>query len=367
VLRSLGATGLVAVAAPWIVRSPSAAAGTLRWLAWEDSAPQPLLDRFTKDTGIAVEAATFSTNEELLARLEMAKGEGFDLCSPTVQWVPAHVEKDLLQPIDEAKVPNLKNLYAPILENTAGFGAVVRGKRYACPYDWGTEGLGYDTRAVTLEHGKASFGDLWDERYQGRVVCRPRSVMLGTGLWMERTGELPEGAMRKAYDDEAAFDLAYGKASHYVIASRPQIGAFWSGTEDTQKAFLEAHCVIGQTWDGPMFQLRNDGQPYAYVAPVEGALAWVDGLALPAAAVNIEQAYAFINWSFQPEIGGMFSDSTGYNSVVAGFDDFVQDSFKQNFRDAYPGDAVGRLWIQGVEQPWFIEKRQALADKITSA
>ena len=74
-----------------------------------------------------------------------------------------------------------------------------------------------------------------------------------------------------------------------------------------------------------------------------------------------------MNWSFQPEVGGVVSDNTGYNSVVMGFEHTSADSFKKNFADAYPGDAVAKLWVQGTERPWFLEKRQALVDKISAA
>ncbi len=46
---------------------------------------------------------------------------------------------------------------------------------------------------------------------------------------------------------------------------------------------------------------------------------------MTAGAANVEQAYAFINWAFQPEIGGLVSDNTTYNSVVKGFDAHVAE------------------------------------------
>ena len=173
--------------------------------------------------------------------------------------------------------------------------------------------------------------------------------------------------MRKAYDEEAAFDLGYGTAAEYVIANKAQIVNWWKGTADTQSGFEQDGAVIGETWDGPIFQLKNQGRPYNYMAPVEGALTWINSVAITAGATNLEQAYAFINWAFQPEIGAMVSDNTGYNSVVKGFEQHVSEQFKTNFADAYPEDAIDKLWIQGTERPWFLEKRQALVDKISAA
>jgi spermidine/putrescine transport system substrate-binding protein len=253
------------------------------------------------------------------------------------------------------------------MEQSAGLGAEVGGKWYALPYDWGTEALSYNTEQVTLEYGKASFGDIWKPEYKGKMLIRQRSSMIATGLWMETDGRLPPGTMRKAYDDEAAFDLGYGTAAKYVIENKAQIVNWWKGTADTQSGFEQDGAVIGVTWDGPIFQLKNQGRPYNYLAPTEGALAWIDTIAITAGAENIEQAYAFINWAFMPENGGLASDNTTYNSVVQGFDAYVSDSFKKNFADAYPGDAVSKLWMQGIELPWFLEKRQALVDKISAA
>ena len=156
------------------------------------------------------------------------------------------------------------------------------GKWYALPYDWGTEALACNTEKVTLEYGKASFGDLWKPEYKGLMLCRQRSIMLATGLWMEREGKLPAGTMMKAYDDEAAFDLGYGTAAEFVIANKAQIVNWWKGTADTQSGFEQDGAVIGETWDGPIFQLKNQGRPYNYLAPVEGALAWIDSVALTA-------------------------------------------------------------------------------------
>jgi spermidine/putrescine transport system substrate-binding protein len=367
-LQSAAAIGTLSLVGPGFVRQAFSSSGELNWFTWEDYAPQALLARFEKDTGIKINVTSFSSNEDCLNKLKAAGGgSGWDITSPSIAWISAHIDNKNLAPIDQKKVPNLANLFPSFLEQSKGLGAQRDGKWYAFPYDWGTEALAYNTEKVKLEYGKASFGDLWKPEYKGLMLCRQRSIMLSTGLWMEREGKLPAGTMRKAYDDEAAFTLGYGKAAEYVIANKKQIVNWWKGTADTQSGFEQDGAVIGETWDGPIFQLKNQGRPYNYLAPVEGALTWIDSISITAAAKNLDQAYTFINWAFQPEIGGIVSDNTGYNSVVKGFDAHVAESFKKNFADAYPGNAVQKLWIQGTERPWFLEKRQALVDKVSAA
>lgn len=368
VLKSALAVGAVGLLAPGFSRNAFSSSGEVNWFTWEDYAPTPLVERFEKDTGIKLNITTFSSNEDCLNKLKAASGgSGWDVTSPSIAWVSAHIDSGNLGVLDPAKAPNISNLFPSMMEQSAGLGAQRDGKWYGLPYDWGTEALAWNTEQVTLEYGKASFGDLWDEKYKGKMLTRQRSSMLVTGLWLERTGELPAGTMRKAYDDEAAFDLGYGKSADYVMSHKDQIANWWKGTADTQSGFEQDGAVIGNTWDGPIFQLKDQGRPYMYMAPVEGALLWIDSIAMTAAAANHEQAYAFINWACQAEIGGIVSDNTGYNSCVQGFDAYVKDSFKKNFQDAYPGDAIAKLWLQGTERPWFLERRQALADKISAA
>jgi spermidine/putrescine transport system substrate-binding protein len=361
---ALGATGLLA---PAFSRNAFSSSGEVSWFTWEDYASPPLVAAFEKATGIQVKVTTYSSNEDCLNKLKASGGAGWDLASPSIAWIAAHVDNGNLGALDPARLKNLGNIFPSFLETSAQLGAQRDGKWYALPYDWGTEALAWNTEEVTLEYGKASYGDIWADEYKGRMLTRQRSSMLCTGLWLERTGKLPEGTMRKAYDDEAAFDLGYNTAAEYVIAHKDHIVNWWKGSADTQSGFEQDGAVIGECWDGPIFQLKNQGRPYAYMAPVEGALTWIDSLAMTAKPANIDQAYALIDFVMQPEIGGIIAENSGYSSVVQGFDGFVPESFKKNFAEAYPGDAISKLWVQGTERPWFLEKRQALVDKISAA
>jgi len=364
VLKGAVAGGL---AFPAIVRDAFSSSGEVSWFTWEDYAPKPLIERFEKDTGIKLKVTTFSSNEDCLNKLKAAGGSGWDLTSPSIAWVSAHTDNGSLGVIEEGKLPNLSKIIPSFMDQSARLGARKDGKWYALPYDWGTEALAWNTTKTKLEYGKASFSDLWKPEYANKMLCRQRSIMLATGLAWEREGKLPPGTMMKAYDDEAAFDLGYTKTAEFVVANKKQIVNWWKGAADTQSGFEQDGAVIAECWDGPIFTLKNSGKPYAYLAPVEGALTWIDSIALTAKPANVAQAYEFINWTLQPQIGGIVSDNTGYNSVVQGFDNHVEPSYKKNFAEAYPEDAIPKLWVQGTERPWFLAKRQALVDKISAA
>jgi spermidine/putrescine transport system substrate-binding protein len=361
------AAGSIAAMGPWYVREAFSQSGQLNWFTWEDYAPKPLVEKFTRETGIKLNVTVFSSNEEQLNKLRAARGEGFDLAAPSVPWVGAHVEAGNFQPFDESKLGSMGNMIKSFQSKIGELGGRPGGKLYCVPTDWGSEALSFNTKAMNLEYGKASFGDLWDSRWTGKMLCRPRSIMLGVGMWWEGKGEIPAGTMAKTYSDQPTMEKYYGQALDFCIKNKKQIGKWWTSTAETQAGFLQEGCVIGMTWDGPINTMRNEGHPVKYLAPKEGALTWVDSVALCRGAKNIDQAYAFINWMLKPENGGIFAVNTGYNSVVTGAEKFTNQNYQRNFEETYPGDALQKLWFQLEEKSWFIAKRQEFATKLQAA
>jgi spermidine/putrescine transport system substrate-binding protein len=361
------AAGSIAAVGPWYVREAFSQSGQLNWYTWEDYAPKPLVEKFTKDTGIKLNVTLFSSNEELLNKLRASRGEGFDLATPSVAWVGAHVEAGNIQPFDEKKLTNMGNMIKTFNAKIGELGGRPGGKLYCVPTDWGSEAISFNTKAMNLEYGKAGFGDLWDPKWAGKMLCRPRSILLGVGMWWEGKGEIPAGTMQKCYSDQATMEKYYGQALDFCIKNKKQIGKWWTSTAETQAGFLQEGCVIGMTWDGPINTMRNEGHPVKYMAPKEGALTWVDTVSLTKGAKNVEQAYAFINWMLKPENGGIFAVNTGYNSVVTGAEKHTNANYQRNFEETYPGNALERLWFQGEERPWFIAKRQEFATKLQAA
>jgi spermidine/putrescine transport system substrate-binding protein len=130
---------------------------------------------------------------------------------------------------------------------------------------------------------------------------------------------------------------------------------------------LENDVWIGQTWDGPVLSLKKEGKPVSYQAPKEGAITWLDGIAMIKAAKNVGQIYAFLNYLHTPEVSALVADGSGYNPVVTGADAKTSDTFRKNFQEAYPGDALIKLWHRPAEPSWFGELRTQYADKLKSA
>ena len=173
--------------------------------------------------------------------------------------------------------------------------------------------------------------------------------------------------MRRAYDGEEIMRPIWEKVTEFCIKNKSQVKLFWNDADSQKNGFLNEGVVVGQTWDGPPLAMKTAGEPVTYQAPKEGALAWVDGMAIPSGAENIDQIYAFLDYAYTPEPAGKAIDKHGYNSAVLGADAFAGAAYKKNFSEAYPGEALANLWPWPKEPQWYADVRTEYRNKFVSA
>src|SRR5512143_3317808 len=80
----------------------------LNMFVWTEYFPQDMLDCFELVYGIKLNRDEYSSNEEMYAKVS-AGGTAYDLVQPTDYIVPLMIRQNLLQELDHAKMPNMKN------------------------------------------------------------------------------------------------------------------------------------------------------------------------------------------------------------------------------------------------------------------
>ncbi|NJM92142.1 MAG: extracellular solute-binding protein, partial [Rhodospirillaceae bacterium] len=213
-----------------------------------------------------------------------------------------------------------------------------------------------------------SYGSLLGGRRE-RATRRAagNSFLLGIGLWKDHTGELPSNRMLDGYKDEASFKKVWDPILKFAIEHKSWVKQFWDSADNTKSGLMENDVWIGQTWDGPPLSLKKEGKPVNYTAPKEGAIVWLDGLSLMKSAKNLDQVYEFVNYLHTPEVSAQVAEGSGYNPVVTGADALTSEVFKKNFNDAFPGDALDRVWPWPAEPAWYAEIRSQYVDQFTAA
>ena len=365
-MKSAVAIGAVGVAAPLVTRNALSSSGELNLIMWSDEFPGDVIPNFEKASGIKVNQTPFSQNEEQINKLQATGGDGFDLCQPTRDRAPQFKELAVLAPFDMNKVKNSGNLIPSMLEGSSSVWTWEDGL-YHLPHCWGTEAISWRTDLYKGDITKLSFGSLWDEEVKGHVQGRPHSILLGIGLWMDANGKLPSNRMLDAFKTEDDMKKIYDVLLPVAIEKKPWIKQFWDSADNTKSGLLENDVWIGQTWDGPALSLKKEGKPVSYQAPLEGAITWLDGLSLLKAAKNTDQVYAFLEYLQTPAASAAVAEGSGYNPVVTGADALLSDKAKTNFQEAYPGDALNKLWHRPPEPSWYAELRTQYADKLKAA
>jgi spermidine/putrescine transport system substrate-binding protein len=75
----------------------------------------------------------------------------------------------------------------------------------------------------------------------------------------------------------------------------------------------KASMALGWNGDGAAVAAKK---PAEYVVPEEGGEFWVDSYAIPEGGKNPDAAYAWINFTYQPEINALETAYTYYGSPV---------------------------------------------------
>ncbi len=365
-LKSGAAAGAVALAGPALIRNALAAGGEINILMWSDYLPEKFVKEFAAKTGIKINFTGIGSNEEIINKMKANKGQGFDLCSPTnnrnLQWAPL----ELLQPFDMTRIDIAKVNPAMAKIGTDGWNFNGKGVHWV-PHIWGTEGIAWRTDKWAPEGGIPSYGDVWADANAGKTMGRPHSMMLGAGLYMETIGALDKGSVWKAYETEADFRQIWSKITDWCIARKKNIKLLWNDADSQKNGLLKEGVIVGQAWDGPPLSLKTAGEPVQYQAPKEGAMAWVDGMAMPIGAKNIDEIYEFIKFAYEAKPAGEAINSHGYNSPVLGADKFANANYAKNFAEAYPGDALAKLNPWPPEAPWYAKVRTEFVNKFKSS
>jgi len=268
--------------------------------AWSEYIPQALLDGFTKETGIKVNYDTYSSNEELLAKLQ-AGASGYDVIIPSDYTVTILEKQGLLDQIDLNQVPNFKNISDQFKNPTYD-----PGNKYSVPYQWGTVGMAINRDKVTTPLTK--WADMWNPDFKNRIVLLDdEREVIGMALLV------------LGYDKNSTDPAQLEEAKAKLLELKPNIRLFDSDSPKT--ALLSGEVDLGLTWNGEGALAHADNPSIDYICPEEGCGLWVDNLSIPKGAPHKDAAHALINYILSPESSILITKEFPYsNPNKAGLD-----------------------------------------------
>ena len=243
--------------------------------------PEGFLEAFTAETGVDVTLTEFSTNEDMLGRLQAADGTGFDVVMVTGNYIQTLVDSGWVAELDHSQLPNLENLYPEAAQLEFDPGNV-----YSVPYTWGTTGLCY--RSDLVSSAPSSWNDLLSPapELEGKVT------ILGTERWLLQPALLSLGYSINTEDPaqiEEAKALTIDAKQHILQFNDTD---FYARLDDGSAGMVHA-------WDGWCNYATNEN--VEFVVPSEGSDLFADTLVIMESSENTEAAHAFINFILAPE------------------------------------------------------------------
>lgn len=268
---------------------------------WGDYDSPDVVAAFTSELGPTVTLDSYSSNEELIAKLIAAKGtSGFDIVVPTGVFIPQMIENGLLTKFNKDLLPNLANMDPAYLGR-----AWDPSNDYSVCKAWGTTGFVYDKTVITRE--LKTWGDFFDaaqNEASGKTsMSDDPAGIIGSYFW---ANDLDWNTEDPAQLEECRVFLVEEIAPHIsAFDSYPGTNAIPQGTQ-----------VLMQAWNGDArlgVMESSDPDRWQWVLPGPVTELWMDNWAIAAGAPNPEAAHAFINFSLSPESLALNLDYIGYN------------------------------------------------------
>lgn len=280
---------------------------------WTDYIDPKVLERFTKETGIKVQYDVYDSLETLEGKL-LAGHSNYDIVVPTNEPTFSRLIKaGALQPLDKAKIPNLKNLDPKLMDRVQSSDP---GNKYGAIYLWGTIGLGVLPDKVKPLAPNAPM-DSWDLLFKpenAKTLASCGIVLMDSAIdtiptVLKYLGKSPESSDPK--------DLAAVEKT--LMAIRPYIRTFASG--GALEMLASGQICLAMDYSGDVVQAAARAKEakqgdVQYVLPKEFAALWFDMLAVPKDAPHAAEAMQFINFLLQPDVMAAITNQVRYPNAV---------------------------------------------------
>lgn len=275
--------------------------GSLSIYTWGDYDSPDVVEAFTKDLGPKITMDSYSSNEELIAKLIAAKGtSGYDIIVPTGLFIPQMVENGLLAKLNKDLLPNLANMDPSALGR-----AWDPTNDYSVCKAWGTTGFVYDKNVITRELTTwADFFDAAQNEASGKTsMSDDPAGVVGAYFW---ANDLDWNTQDAGELDACRQFLVNDVAPHIsAFDSYPGTNAIPQGTQ-----------VLMQAWNGDArlgILASSTPERWQWVLPGPVTELWMDNWAIAEGAPHPEAAHAFIDYSMTPENQYLNLDYIGYN------------------------------------------------------
>jgi len=294
---------------------------------WSEYIEPEIYTLFEEETGIKVVEDNFSSNEEMLAKLQ-GGASGYAVIVPSDYTVSIMIAEGMLAELNHDNIPNIANLSEQFTKVPYDEGNV-----YCIPYQWETTGLGYLDGEV-------------EEPTSWAVLFDPQegSDTYGRATMLDDVRESFAAALvYLGYDINTTDEAQLEEAKELLIQAKAGLSGYDS--DNYEDLIASGENLIAHGWSGDFLMAQEENENVAYTIPEEGGVVWVDNVCIPASATPEERLAGemFLDFLMRPDIGAMLSEYNWYASPNAAAEELLDEEFLNDPTVYPPAEVLAKL------------------------
>jgi len=296
--------------------------GTLNLFIWTEYIPDSVIQGFEKETGIKVQMQTYTSNEEMYAKVKGSNEGTYDLVCPSDYMVENMISNNMLQEVDLSKISNLGNIDPAYLNQSFD-----KNNAHSVPYLGGAVVLVYNKKLVPEGADFSTYNELFKPAYKNSLVILDdfRAIIGITAVSM-------------GYDLNETDETKLEKVKEKLLTLKPNVKSFDS--DSPKSLMITEETSAGLFWSGDAAIALQENPNLEIALPKEGMYLFQDSLCIMKGAKNSENAYKFINYVLRAEVNKQISTEFPYlNPNKAGIA-LMDDAYRNNKAIMIPPEEI---------------------------
>ncbi len=307
--------------------------GELNVLNWSSYIPYEIISDFEREYDIKVNYGTYSSNEELLAKIASSKKGTYDLIFPSDYMVELMKSRDMLEKIDKSKIDNFNNINSLFLSQKFD-----PNNEYSIPFLAATSVIAVNRDRI--KDDIKSYNDLLNPKYKNNIVLLDdQRIVIGMAL------------LANLHNMNSTDSEELEEAKKWLLNINNNVKAFDS---DSPKTFLITNEVdIGVIWNAEATLAHEANNNIEIIYPSDGFAISLDNYVLVKGSKNIENAYKFINYLLRSDINKKITDyypylNTTYSNLNVEVGELYNILYNSNYVENIGSDIskYDKIWAE---------------------
>ena len=294
--------------------------GELNIFIWTEYVPDSVIEKFEKETGIKVNVSTYSSNEDMLAKVKSESEGTYDIVQPSDYMVEQMASQGMLEELKTDELKNLSNIGESYLNPSYD-----PGNKYSVPYQGGVAGIAVNTSKVKKDI--TSYDDLFDSSLKNSIVALDdyRAVI---GMTARSMG----------YGMNETDPAVLSKIQDKLLTLKNNVKLYDS--DSPKSALISGDCTVGYVWSAEIALAMEENPDIKVVYPTEGAYLFMDNWAIPKGAKNYDNAVKFIDFMLDAENAQMVLEEFPYLSPTTKAVEAMGEDYSKNEAKNPPAEVI---------------------------